>query len=192
MVALETGVVDNNNTLFEWDGKKRRLPIWKNDLTFIDAFHFSCVPCYQEIARNIGPTNMNNYLQKFHYGDMDGDSSNMDRFWLEGKSTINQIQQIDFLKKFYFPELRVTDQTYNIMKAMMVLEKTDSYILSGKTGWSIKEGNNNGWFVGFLETQSDVYFFATNIGPKESFNLDIFPRVRKQITLQAFQELGIL
>jgi len=44
IIALETGVVENDSTMFKWNGEKRRLPIWEQDLTFRDAFHFSCVP----------------------------------------------------------------------------------------------------------------------------------------------------
>lgn len=51
IIALETGIVGNDSTLFKWNGEKRRLPVWEQDLTFADAFRVSCVPCYQEIAR---------------------------------------------------------------------------------------------------------------------------------------------
>jgi len=54
IIALESGIVENDSTLFIWDGKKRYLKIWEQDLIFRDAFHFSCVPCYQGIARKIG------------------------------------------------------------------------------------------------------------------------------------------
>jgi len=55
MIALETGVVANDSTLFMWDGKKRAFKIWEQDLIFRNAFKYSCVPCYQEVARGIGP-----------------------------------------------------------------------------------------------------------------------------------------
>lgn len=63
---------------------------------------FSCVPCYQEIARKIGTIKMKEYLEKFEYKNMIFDSLTIDNFWLEGNSKISQKQQIDFLRKFYF------------------------------------------------------------------------------------------
>ena len=54
IIALETGVVENESTVFKWNGENRRLKVWERDLTFRDAFHLSCVPCYQEVARKIG------------------------------------------------------------------------------------------------------------------------------------------
>ena len=66
LIALETGVVENDSTLFKWDGKKRRLQSWERDMTFREAFHASCVPCYREIAQKIGVGRMKDYLQKFN------------------------------------------------------------------------------------------------------------------------------
>jgi beta-lactamase class D len=68
IIALETGVVANDTTIFKWDGSSRRLPNWEQDLTHHDAFHFSCVPCYQEIARNIGLNRMTEQLENLSYG----------------------------------------------------------------------------------------------------------------------------
>ena len=83
IIAIETGVIENDSTLLKWNGEKRRLPIWEQDLVFKDAFHFSCVPCYQEIARKIGVKKMNEYLDKLEYGNMKVDATNIDIFWLK-------------------------------------------------------------------------------------------------------------
>lgn len=192
IVALETGVVKDDSTLFVWDGKKRKLAIWEQDLIFRDAFHYSCVPCYQDIARRIGAKRMNEYLAKINYGNMQVDSTNIDLFWLEGESKISQFQQIDFLNRFYYSKLQVSDRTQKIMKHLMVIEQNDLYTLSGKTGWSIRNGNNNGWFVGYVETRGKVFFFATNIEPYEEFNMDMFPKIRTEITYKALMAFGVL
>ena len=43
-----------------------------------------------------------------------------------------------------------------------------------------------------VEKGKELYFFATNIDPQEDFNMDFFPRIRTEITLKAFEEMGIL
>ena len=192
IIALETGVVENDSTLFKWNGEKRRLKNWEQDLIFRDAFHFSCVPCYQELARKIGIKRMTEYLEKLEYGNMKVDSTNIDLFWLEGESRINQFQQIDFLKRFYQSDLPISEQTKRIMKRMMVIEENDEYKLSGKTGWSIRNGNNNGWFVGYIKYKSKTYFFATNVEPKEQFDMNMFPIIRKDVTFKAFEQMKII
>lgn len=192
IIALETGVVQNDSTLFKWNGKERRLKIWEQDMIFKDAFHYSCVPCYQEVARKIGVNRMNKYLDKLDYGKMKVDSTNIDLFWLEGESQINQYQQIEFLKRFYNSELPISKRTETIMKRMIVIEEDETYKLSGKTGWSIRDGNNNGWFVGFVEIKENTYFFATNVEPNQNFNMDLFPMIRKELTFKALKQLNII
>jgi beta-lactamase class D len=192
IIALESGVVKDDSTLFKWDGKKRWLKSWEADLIFQDAFRLSCVPCYQDVARRIGAKRMNEYLDKLDYGNMTVDSSNIDVFWLEGESRITQFQQINFLKRFFESKLPISERTEKIMKKLMVIEENVNYKLSGKTGWSVRNGNNNGWFVGYIETESNLYFFATNIAPKEQFNMQMFPMIRKEITLKALKQLNII
>jgi len=88
IIALETAVVENDSSLFEWNGEDRMLDVWEQDLTLKEAFHYSCVPCYQEIARKIGANKMNKYLDTLNYGNMDVDSTNIDLFWLQGEYRI--------------------------------------------------------------------------------------------------------
>lgn len=192
IIALETGVAKDDSTVYKWDGKKKFLPQWEKDLILKDAFQFSCVPCYQQIAREIGTQRMKEYLKKFDYGNMIVDSSNIDSFWLEGDSKISQMQQIDFLKKLYTLEIPVSERTSDLMKRIMIIDENDSYKLSGKTGWAVRGENNLGWFVGYVETNGNVYYFATNVEPKENFEMEKFAGIRSKITLQAFRNSGFL
>lgn len=192
IIALETGVVESDSTLFEWDGEDRALDIWERDMVFRDAFRLSCVPCYQQIARAVGSERMNAYLRKLNYPGMQVDSTNIDLFWLQGASKISPLQQIDFLNRFYNQQLPIKESTYSLMRSIMVLEENENYSLSGKTGWAIREGNNIGWFVGFLEKQDEVYFIATRVRPGEAFNMDMFARIRQEVSMEAFRAMGII
>ena len=190
IIALETGVVEDDSTLFKWNGESRRLSIWERDMIFRDAFHLSCVPCYQDIARRVGVERMRANLDKLQYGNMVFDSTGIDLFWLEGDSKISSFQQIDFLARFYRSELPISRRTESIMKRLMVIEETEAYKLSGKTSWSIRNGNRHGWFVGYLEIEDEIYFFATNVVPQEQFNMGFFAMIRTKITMEALRTLG--
>lgn len=192
IIALETGVVKNDSVVFKWNGEKRSQKTWEQDLTFKKAFQVSCVPCYQEVARKIGVKRMKSYLKKLSYNKMVFDAKTIDDFWLEGESKISQTQQIDFLKKIYFSELPISERTEAIMKSIMEIEKTDEYVLSGKTGWGFNNKIDNGWIVGYIEKDKKVYFFATNIEPKDSFDMDNFRTARINSTIEAFRKLKIL
>nr|WP_235982982.1 class D beta-lactamase [Kordia aestuariivivens] len=192
IIALETGVVADQNTIFVWNGEKRFLKSWEEDLTFTQAFQRSCVPCYQEIAREVGVESMNAYLEKFQYGNIQVDSTNLDSFWLQGNSRITQFQQIDFLTRLYQSKLPISKRTETIMKDIMIVKETETYTLRGKTGWSISDGINNGWFVGYVEKEDKIFFFATNVEPTGKFNQKAFIKNRKEITYKALRQLDIL
>ena len=66
----------------------------------------------------------------------------------------------------------------------MIDEKNEDYIIRAKTGWEGKYG----WYVGFVETKNDVWFFATNIDTKSKDDLI----KRKEITLEALKIKGII
>lgn len=192
IIALETGVVENDSTLFEWDGEPRAIENWEQDLILKDAFHFSCVPCYQEVAGKIGSKRMNEYIKKLNYGQIKVDSLTIENFWLQGDSRISPVQQIDFLKRLYQSELPITKRTEKIVKRMMVRQENKQYTISGKTGWSISNGKNNGWFVGYIQTKTSIHFFATNVEPLAEFNMEMFPMIRKEVTFQALKQMGLI
>lgn len=192
IIALETGIIENKQTLFKWNGEKRAFPIWEQDLNLKDAFHFSCVPCYKELARKIGVERMVVYTDKLDYGKMEVATNSIENFWLIGNSKINQFQQIDFLQRFQESQLPIKDRSEKIMKELMMIEHNKDYKISGKTGWSITENINNGWFVGYIEAKNQVFYFATNIEPKDDFDMQQFSKVRKTVTYRAFEEMEIM
>ncbi len=192
LIALDTKVMQNKNTIIKWDGKPRRMKVWDKDMTLEQAFHLSCVPCYQAIAASIGAERMDSYLNKLEYGEMTVSTGNLQLFWLVGESKISQRQQIDFLKRLYHNQLKVQPASLAELKEIMVIEQNEEYILSGKTGWAIRSGKNIGWFVGYYEIGDNVYFVATNVTPINNEEIKDFSKARRQITHKALQMLSIL
>lgn len=189
IIGLETALLEDDSTMFYWDKKPRTFASWEQDLSLKNAFHYSCVPCYQELARKIGLKRMKEQLAKLNFGQMQVDSSNLDLFWLEGNSKISQFEQIDFLKRFYQDQLPITARTKEIMSRMMIITQQEDETLRGKTGWAMRNGDNNGWFVGYLENKDKTYFFATNIIPNEGLEKEKFTAARKETTLKAIDLL---
>lgn len=193
IVGLETGILENEHSVFTWDGEERALPVWEKDLTLKEAFQLSCVPCYQQLARTVGVERMNEQLTNLNYKTMDVNSETIDTFWLTGTSRISAMEQIDFLNRLYNRELPVSDSTYQTLTEILKIDRTDDHILSGKTGLALRDGGNIGWFVGYVEKGDDVYYFATRISPANSEMPGyVFSPLRKELTLVALNTLGIM
>jgi len=165
IIALQSGVVESDSTVFKWDGQPKSFKTWEQDLSLANAFKVSCLPCYQKIARKTGAERMRKYLDLLQYPGMQFDDKTIDNFWLKPPSAISQVQQIDFLYRFYYQQLLISERTYSIMKKIFVMENKDGNSLSGKTGWGVIGERNIGWFVGYLATPDNVFFFATNVEP---------------------------
>ncbi|MDT3697628.1 MAG: class D beta-lactamase [Ignavibacterium sp.] len=162
LAALEAGAVKDENEIIKWDSVKRTYENWNQDLDMKRAFKFSAVWFYQELARRIGEERMKQYIKINNYGNEDI-SGEIDRFWLDGGIRISADDQIEFLKKIYNNEVKFSQRSINILKRIMIYEQNDNYILRAKTGWGVQNDKNIGWFVGYIETNNNTYFFAANV-----------------------------
>jgi beta-lactamase class D len=88
---------------------------------------------------------------------------NLDSFWLNGKLRISPKQQIDFLIKLYSNSLPFSNRNISIVKNIFVIERSENYVLRAKTGWAHNLDKHIGWYIGYLEQNENVYFFAVNI-----------------------------
>jgi beta-lactamase class D len=192
LIALQTGVAKDAQLSIPWDGIQRAVSDWNQDQTMETAFKVSCVPYYQEIARRIGFLNMKKWVDTIPYGHMDITRKNLDTFWLEGNSQITPLQQLDFIRRLYDNKLPFNHENIDIVKQLMINEKNESYTLRAKTGWAIMpDGNDVGWFVGYLEQGGNVHFFVCNI-QGNSTNMQAFPGARKAITTDILNAAGLM
>lgn len=190
IIGLELGIIKDSSTVFPWNGKKHWNSNWEKDLKLRDAFQLSCVPCYQELARQIGISNMKKYLSVLDYGDMQFDSTNIDLFWLMGASKITPFQQIAFLQNFYERKIALKQNTYLTMLEILKREVSEDYVLYGKTGWSTDNDIDNTWFVGFLVKNNEVTYFASNLEATDSTDMNKMAENRVTITLNALESLN--
>ena len=182
LIALNEGIVKKDSVIV-WDKKIREYESWNKDQILLTAFKSSCVWCYQEFASKIGVEKYKKYLKELNYGNKKiGDD--VTRFWLDESLEITTFEQIKFLKRFYTNNLPFKIEDINLLKEIMIDEKNENYTIRAKTGWEWKYG----WYVGYVETKDDVWFFAMNIDTKSK---DDLPK-RKAITLEALKIKGII
>jgi len=189
LIGLDMGVIPNERYVFKWDGRKRNINKWNQDLVLRDAFQFSCVPCYQDVARRIGKKKMKIWLRKIAYGNNDI-SGGIDRFWLGSSLKISAKEQVKFLRRLYYHKFLFSKEHHELVKKIMLVETTPQYKLYAKTGWAISDGKNIGWYVGFVEKNGNVYFFATNIETQKA-NED-FAKARIEITKNILKKINVL
>ena len=189
LIGLESGVISGKDHEIKWNGRKYSIEEWNRDHTLESAIKVSCVPYYQELARRVGKEKMQEYVSKAKFGNCDI-SGGIDRFWLSGGLRITPLEQVQFLKRFYNNEINFNQKNIITVKDIILLEVNDDYRLYGKTGWSRQKGFNIGWFVGFVESEGNVYYFATNIQKKKGGNK--FSQSRMDITYGILQELDVI
>jgi beta-lactamase class D len=188
LIGLETGVIPDDSYVIKWDGTRYDLPAWNQDHTLETAIRDSAVWYFQELARRVGKERMQQYVAAANYGNQDI-SGQIDTFWLEGGLRISADEQVELLRRLYKSELPFSQRPIDIVKDILVLEKTESYRLTGKTGSVQRVTPHVGWFIGYLETKSNVLFFALNI---ESQGLDGDGNKAREIAQNVLRDLGWL
>lgn len=195
LIALESGVAADKDFTIAWDSE--RVPrqawwpaAWAQDNTLTTALQNSTVWYYQELARRIGAQRMQEYIDRFNYGNRNI-TGDIDSFWLRGQLKISADEQVHFLRDFYTQRLGISPGTTQTVKDILVLEETSQYRLSGKTGWAgmgEKDQLQTGWLVGYLEREGEVFFFALNIDIQR--NEDAAARMK--ITQDVLRDFGLL
>jgi beta-lactamase class D len=191
MIALETGVVEGPDTILPWDHQTYSNADWNEDLKFRDAFRLSCVPCYRAIARKVGEAGERDWLNKLAYGNRDT-SGGVDKFWLSGGLRISPLEQVDFLRRFDGNQLPIAERTADLVRDIMTIDVTESYVLRGKTGSAAPpdEPQEANWFVGWLELGERRVFFATLLDGHAS-SMDPL-RARRSLTERVLRAKGWL
>ncbi len=104
LIGIETGKITDENMVIPWDGINRWNEDWNQDLTMQQAFKFSAVPWYQEVARRIGRDTIKHWIDTLQYGNMNI-SGPVDSFWLNNTLKISPDEQLGLVKKLYFDQL---------------------------------------------------------------------------------------
>ena len=178
LIAFDSGQITDIKQVLTYNKEKYPAESWwpsswnKPEHNILTAFKASVVPIYRQIATEIGVEKMQYYLDNFAYGNQDI-SSGIDNFWLDGSLKISAIEQVKFLQKMHKGQLALNQQSTEQLKEVMLVEKNHDYALYAKTGTgktqlqtALKEQEKKsvlGWYVGFVENQHGVHYFALNI-----------------------------
>ena len=196
LIALETGVIKDENEIVKFTEKQDTTlygyrPDIYRDLTVRKAFEVSAGWVFVELAKRIGKERYARYIRLCHYGNKDLSEKGVD-FWNFGSFAISPRNQIDFLIRVYEGKLPFSKRNIDILKKVMITEKTEHYTIRSKTGWAPANGNDIGWWVGYVERKDNVYFFATRLIKKRSEVNPDFGSCRKDVTKMILRNLKAL
>lgn len=193
LFALEYKVVKDENEVFKWDGESKShlgniVPTWNKDTDLKNAFKNSTIWFYVEVAKRLGRKRYQKTLKKCEYGNGNFSEQGTD-FWNYGEFAVTPKNQIEFLIKLYENRLPFSKPTIEKVKEIMISEKSETQIYRDKTGWTRRNGTDIGWWVGYVETKDNVYFFATRLLKDEKDNNPNFLQGRKEITKLILNEI---
>ncbi|MEP6925810.1 MAG: class D beta-lactamase [Pyrinomonadaceae bacterium] len=187
LIFLETGALKDENEIIKWDGVERTVPAWNQDHNLRSALKVSAVWFYVESSKRVGAEKMQHYYNLADYGNRKINDFGKD-YWNFGDLRITPREQIAFLRRFYQNRLPFSNKSTEIVKDILIAEKTDKYVLRAKTGWSTAFTPNVGWYAGYVERGADVYFFAAELDLKN----DTDAPKRIEITRNILRELKII
>jgi zinc D-Ala-D-Ala dipeptidase len=187
LIFLDSGAVADENEILKWDGVKRSVEAWNKDHNLRSALPASAVWFYVEVSKRLEREKMQKYYDAVGYGNRNTNGFGAD-YWNNGELRVTPREQIEFLVKFHQNRLPFSPQVISTVKEIMTEEKTDQYTLRAKTGWSDAYTPQVGWWVGYVERDRNVCFFATEI----DINKNEDAARRKEITKKVLRELKIL
>jgi len=196
LIALQSGVIKNENEIVKFTEKQDTTlygyrPDIYMDMTVKNAFEVSAGWVFVDLAKRIGKERYQHDLKACHYGNGNLSEKGTD-FWNFGSFAISPRNQIEFLVKVYEGTLPFSKRNMDILKKVMVTEETGTFTIRSKTGWTRANGNDIGWWVGYVERKDNVYFFATRLTKKRSTIQPDFGSCRKTITKEILKQIHAL
>lgn len=163
LFGLEEGIITPDDSLIAWNGEVYPFDAWNTDQTLQSAMRSSVNWYFQEVNEQLGPAFTYDYMQKIGYGNQNI-SGGFSTCWMESSLKISSIEQVELLIKLYHNRFGFSPENINAVKDAICLSSSEAGTFYGKTGTGRVDGQDvNGWFVGFIETADNTYFFAVNI-----------------------------
>lgn len=162
LLGLQGGVVDDLSSQMNYSGTTYWYDKWNNNVTLEEAFDYSCVWYYYQLIHHLDIDYIDSYLKLLSYGNLnisefEGNGKNiqydLNGFWLDSSLKISPREQVYVLQTIFESSMLFDSDHIILLKELMNIDGTSIY---GKTG----SGNDQSWFVGFFENNSDIIYFA--------------------------------
>jgi beta-lactamase class D len=189
LISLEERKIKDGNSLFPWKGNKNDTVSYHRNMTLSTAFALNMEWPFRGLCLKEGPLKMKRWLDIMKYGNADVSGSD-EGFWAGSTLKITPAQQLKFIREFYYEQFPFSKRTYRITKRLMLEKDSAGIKVYGHRGSYLVNDKYLGWFVGYVETKSGVYFFTNYI---ESPNLKNKKLVdaQKEIVFKILKRLNL-
>ena len=193
MIILETGTRSDVDETVEWDGVDRGIDVWNQDHSLRTGIEVSAVWMYQQLVREVGETDMQEWIDRTGYGNGDI-GGGIDQFWLDGDLRISPLEQVEFLERFALGELPFRPDVTTAVADILVREEGPGWTWMHKTGTALAEDPDLGWLVGVTEHDDRRFVFAMNLDlqPLTEVDTQLDPQVRQRLARRILEAEGAL
>ena len=151
-----------------WNGADYPFEAWNADQNLYSAMQSSVNWYFQEIDGQLGTSALRSYIKEIGYGN-EIINSDLSSYWMQSELKISPVEQVELLTDLYNNDFGFSPENVNAVKDSICLFSSENVSFYGKTGTGrINDNDINGWFIGYIETADNTYFFATNIQSTEN------------------------
>lgn len=187
LFGLNEKIITPLNTNMAWDYTSYPFKEWEQDQTLETAMASSVNWYFQNIDAQLGSASISSYLTKIGYGNTPI-IQDIDYFWMESSLKISPIEQVELLTKLVNNDLPFRNEDMNKVKDSIYIMPSENGSMYGKTGTGRVNGNDiNGWFIGYIKTNTHTYVFATNIHSRDNAT----GTIASEITIKLLSTLNI-
>ncbi|HEC2208418.1 TPA: beta-lactam sensor/signal transducer BlaR1, partial [Staphylococcus delphini] len=186
MFGLDRHIISDKNSRMSWNHKHYPFESWNKEQDLNTAMQNSVNWYFERISNQIPKNYTAAQLKQLNYGNENlGSYKN---YWMEDSLKISNLEQVIVFKNMMEQNNHFSKKAKNQLSSSLLIKKNEKYELYGKTGTGIVNGKyNNGWFVGYVITNHDKYYFATHLsdGNPSGKNAEL-------ISEKILKEMGVL
>lgn len=186
LFGLDRHIISDKNSRMSWNHNHYPFDSWNKDQDLNTAIQNSVNWYFERISNQISKNYTSDQLKQLNYGNKNLGSYKA--YWLEDSLKISNLEQVIVLKNMMKQNNHFSKNEKKQLSSSLLIRKNENYELYGKTGTGIVNGKyNNGWFVGYVITNHDKYYFSTHLSDEKASGENA-----KLINEKILKEMGVL
>lgn len=186
LFGLDRHIISDKNSRMSWNHNHYPFDSWNKDQDLNTAIQNSVNWYFERISNQLSKNYTSDQLKQLNYGNKNLESYKA--YWLEDSLKISNLEQVIVLKNMMEQNNHFSKNEKKQLSSSLLIRKNENYELYGKTGTGIVNGKyNNGWFVGYVITNHDKYYFSTHLSDEKASGENA-----KFINEKILKEMGVL